>query len=434
MRCRCCLIAVIVVAAIVQGGASNERAVQTFMVPGGVRAFVIPTTSLVSELVISIEAGTHHESPDVPGAAAHVAASILEGTWSGQSIRHWLAQHGVVPEIAVGQTATTFSFIAPSGEILRVIPYVAAVLSRDFTKEASWNASTEEDGPYGHGGGPWICASERFRRLVWEDDDSKRRVAPSRPSRYVLEEFWRRHYRRDRMLVAVSSADVSATRSAIRIAFAGAPSTDTGAPPPASRQARPQAVTRQVPSAGAPFLIAGHAIPVASPDDFFAAQLLAGVLGNGLSSRLYHRLRVRESLVYTVEATASPMGGTHVLLQISCQTEFPQRVLRVVEQELASITTTAVAPNEFDAAVAILRSRLRMDRASVRASLYQRLSHDQSSSKRSSDGGLRWLERLSRDGLLAAARRLLRPQALVAVIGVDANACSSDLTGCELCR
>jgi predicted Zn-dependent peptidase len=435
---RCFVVALIAMPAAEAFGLND---IVAFDVPGGLRALVAETNARVSEVVVSVEAGTQHERPDQQGAATTVAEAMLAGELGGQNIRRLLALKGVTSDVTVGSRTTTFRFVLPESQMLGFVPLVAGLFTRDALPESSWaearqyrSASLDRE----HAN-PWLCGSWLFARLVWDSAASAPALArpASEPPVEALEQFRRAHYTRARTVLAIIGTNAIAVRQAITRAFTAGGPIPTSPPPgaPATPVPRAGPVTRYIPAAGSPFLTVGHSVTVRNNDDFFATQILAEVLGGSLSSRLYQRLRLREQLVYTVEASVTPVGSSHLVLQIICQTGDPSRTLRIVQRELTTLATRPVARGELATAVAILRSRLLLDQFSTRESLYRRITHSSLEVVRGPEDGFALLDAITPDALLILARRLLRPQALIAIVGSDAAACRrTEEQGCQLCR
>jgi predicted Zn-dependent peptidase len=389
----------------------QDGAVQ-FDVPGGLRAMIAASDAFVAEIVVSVAAGTEDEGAGQNGVAAATAEAMLAGDLGGENIRRLLALRGVTAETGVGQHTATFRFVLPDAQVLGFIPLLARLFTRADLSESAWSEALQiQSASLGRARtDPLFCSARLFARLLWIPAMRER---PPTDRIAVLEQFRRAHYTRDRMVIAVAAGNTDPLKKAIMQGFSADPD-----PRPAFAQARPEQeprpapVTRYIATGEDQFLLAGHGMVLRGGDDFFAAQLLASVLGGSLSSRLYHRLREREHLVYTVEASCVPVGVSLLYLQVSCRTSDPSQALRIVQQEFESLAARPVARKELETATAILRSRLLADRSSVRESLSWRMAPG-----RGPDDGLALLQRIDPGSLLAVARRLLRPQALVVIMG-----------------
>jgi len=258
----------------------------------------------------------------------------------------------------------------------------------------------------------------RLTRLAWGGE------GPAAPSADIamerLEAFRARTWVASRMALAVrgdlSAKDVEAE---VRRAFAGLPA---GAAASAARpeKARPVAAAAEclrAPGIDPPLLLVGRGVEIADDADFFGWQALAHILGESHSSRLVRRLRLEEPLVYTVETDWLTAGPGRLTLRVSCQTGEVERSRAVILEEIGRLAEREVTAEELATAVAILRSRVLLDRQSPHAAL-GRWARGALAPAPGLDlaaaGPL--LDRLTPAGLLALARRGARP-AVSVVIG-----------------
>ncbi|HXK40365.1 MAG TPA: pitrilysin family protein [Candidatus Paceibacterota bacterium] len=80
-----------------------------------------------------------------------------------------------------------------------------------------------------------------------------------------------------------------------------------------------------------------------------AARLLAGVLGKGMSSRLFHRLREEMGVCYYIKATQESMTDTGVLkIFAGVNTRRVEEVIGVIMEELRAIRDTEVPKGELE--------------------------------------------------------------------------------------
>jgi predicted Zn-dependent peptidase len=409
--------------------------VTTFDVPGGVRAIVVESDERTAGVMISIAAGTQRETADQRGAASVAAAAWLAGDLDGEPIATRLALLGVTATHTVGAERTLFDFTVPPASLTPFLSLAAALVARTSLSQAAWNEALdmrasilERERADSRG-----CATGRFADAIWESARDGDDHAPA-PTREAGERFWRAWYTRERVVIAAEAPDSTALRHVITRAFAvdGAPASPNPVAATTTRVPRATPLVERVTASGSTFLVAGQVVTTKDGADFFAAQLVAQVLGGSLSSRLQQRLRVRERIAYTVEASAMPIGSMQLLLQVTCDTTNPSRALAVIREEFAALAARPVTGEELAVAVAVMRSRLLLDQASPRALLYRHIAP----ASATPDEGFALLDTITPAALLRRADGLLRPKALVAVIGVgtaDGAACGAHME-CDSCR
>ncbi|MBI4561700.1 MAG: insulinase family protein [Candidatus Rokubacteria bacterium] len=130
-----------------------------------------------------------------------------------------------------------------------------------------------------------------------------RRESVERLDRSALLEHYRRHYRGDRMVLAVSGQVVAGeVLSEVSQLFSELPSgrdvADPAVPPPAPEESRK---VLEHPAAQAQ-VVFGYLAPPLSHPDYPAVKVLSALLGGGMSGRLFAKLRDKQGLAYVVGA------------------------------------------------------------------------------------------------------------------------------------
>ena len=163
------------------------------------------------------------------------------------------------------------------------------------------------------------------------------------------------------VLVVAGDVDVAATRELVRRYFGDIPRRDPApARPPYLPVARQQEerVTLQDSLARVPATLIGYVVPPRDQPDFYAADLLAFVLGGGESSRLARALL--DSGLATSASTwvAGNLGPSlfGVVLVPNPGVE-PERLEQVYADELERVRTAGVDPDELTKAVNRVRTQ-----------------------------------------------------------------------------
>jgi predicted Zn-dependent peptidase len=93
--------------------------------------------------------------------------------------------------------------------------------------------------------------------------------------------------------------------------------------------------------------------------DYFAAQVCAGALGGGMSSRLFQEVRERRGLCYAIHAFASGLSDTGMFaIYAACGPERAAELLAVVRDELRRAAETGFSEEEVGRVKAQLKMGL----------------------------------------------------------------------------
>lgn len=97
----------------------------------------------------------------------------------------------------------------------------------------------------------------------------------------------------------------------------------------------------------------------ATDPDRTVLSVMSFVLGTGMSSRLFHRVREREGLCYRISASHEALDDTGVFaLSTATRPEDAARAVRLSVRELRRLGEEAIAEDEFTAAKAAMVGRL----------------------------------------------------------------------------
>ncbi len=191
-----------------------------------------------------------------------------------------------------------------------------------------------------------------------------RRPAVERADRPSLLEHYRRHYRVNRIVLAVSG-QVSGPKvvEAVGRLFAELPGgvepVEPLPPPPAAADAR-QVLER--PAAQAQILIGFLAPPLSHPD-YPAVKVLSTLLGGGMAGRLFTELRDKQGLAYSLGALyPSRRDTSFFVVHMGTAPENLARAEEGLQREVARIRQEGVTAEELRRAKAYLVGNLALDR------------------------------------------------------------------------
>ena len=343
-----------------------------------------------SEVLLVVRAGSG-VAPAGREELANVAAeALLAGRRASAAdpVRVELARLGVSADYAVGREVVVFRFAAPARSASAFLHLLADLLAREPDEEAWTEARARVAQNLARQRADlWQYGWKQLNDLVWSGGDpSSSGAAPTRPAavdRAALADFRDRTYAPNNMILSVwGEGPAASLTDAVTDPFSRLHRSSKE--PPARTIAEP--VRRpgtmrclRDPGANPAVLLVGVGAEVASDQEFYGWQLVAHILGASYNSRLQRRLRTESQVVYTVEAAVVPVGARGVLLRVVGQTDQLDTAHHVIMEELRRLLRAPVTAEEFDYARALLRSRLRLDAASLRDQFYRRslvmLSH-----------------------------------------------------------
>lgn len=356
---------------------SGAPAVRELTLSNGLRVLLssTPRESFRSRVLLVVGVGTQDEAAGEGDAARLTAEALLAGQGAdGRPVERALALLGGEAEVTVAPTHTVFGFEVPHRRLGALLDLLAEVAGRPVVPPEAWIAGAERRAlaRRREGRDPGFQAAVALREALGGAG-----APPPAGGARELEAFRRRHYRPDRMVLAVVAGGSSAgleeavresfgRLAAVRVSGSGPPQ----APPAVGARSGLRCV--HLPGVEPPLLVLGLPLPPHDQAGFLGWQMLAHVLGDGHASRLHRRLRLEEELVYTVEAALRPGAGGRRLLRVAAQSAEPARVRAVILEELRRLAAEGPEAAELAAAQAVLRSRLLLDREDLAGRLLDR--------------------------------------------------------------
>jgi predicted Zn-dependent peptidase len=166
-------------------------------------------------------------------------------------------------------------------------------------------------------------------------------------------------------------------------------------------------------------LVLGFEAPSYREPEFFAAQVFSGLLGGGMSSRLFQEVRERRGLCYAIYSTAWGLKDTGLFaVHAATGAGMVGELIDVVSDEIDRMAAEGPVEAEVARAKAQLKAGLMMslESSSARAEQLARqiLLHGRVLSTADIVASV---DRVSADDVRQIARRLRRSEASVAVVG-----------------
>jgi predicted Zn-dependent peptidase len=170
-------------------------------------------------------------------------------------------------------------------------------------------------------------------------------------------------------------------------------------------------------------LVMGFEAPSYREPEFFAAQVLSGVLGGGMSSRLFQEVREKRGLCYAIYSTSWGLKDSGLFaVHAATGPGMIGELIDVVSDEIDRMAASGPDEAEVARAKAQLKAGLMMslESCSARAEQLARqiLLHG---SVLSTSDIVAFVDRVSADDVRALAQRLRRREACVAVVGAGRN-------------
>ena len=149
-----------------------------------------------------------------------------------------------------------------------------------------------------------------------------------------------------------------------------------------------------------------------SDEKKFAGFVLSNILGGGMSSRLFQRIREQEALAYSVYTFLDSMRDSGVFgVYVGTDPEKVSRVLNLIDEEYRKILTDGIPPDEIHRAKEQLKGNLMLGLESTSARMF-RLAKLESYLNEfvTLDETLALIDAVTREDVLELAQELLNPE------------------------
>jgi predicted Zn-dependent peptidase len=171
--------------------------------------------------------------------------------------------------------------------------------------------------------------------------------------------FLQHHYRPAQMIVSAAGAvDHGAIVKQVEKVFAGLPTGESDAPARASYTGGPAISDKTFEQAH--LLLGFESISYRTPE-YYNAQVFTGLMGGGMSSRLFQEVRETHGLCYSIYATNWSLDDTGMFaIHAATGKDMLAKLITLVRAELEKAATTAPTEREIDRAKAQMKAGLLM--------------------------------------------------------------------------
>ena len=171
----------------------------------------------------------------------------------------------------------------------------------------------------------------------------------------AVREFFDTHYAPNNAVLSISGDfDPAEAMSLVQQYFGSIPARQTPAfePPPMSPQAAEQRETSYDANATLPAFHLAYHIPKSRTPDHYALEVMALILGDGESSRLYQRLVKRDEICQEVAVGTDDRRGPDLfsVWAVMASGHSPEEAQRVVISEFESLAKNGVSESELQKA------------------------------------------------------------------------------------
>jgi predicted Zn-dependent peptidase len=342
--------------------------IETSVLPCGVR-LVTETMADVRSVAVAywVGTGSRDEPDDLAGASHFLEHLLFKGTErrSAAAIAEELDEVGGDCNAFTTKEYTTFyvrllsEHLALGLDILSDIMWAPALRPEDIEAERA----VILDEILMHADEPADLASERWQSALFPDhalgrDTLGTAASVQRIGRDEIRAFFEQHYRPANMVVSVAGdCRHDAVAAELERRFAGA----TGGAVPARRAPGTETVPLQVvrrPTEQA-HLVYGTRSVSRFAERRWSLAVLNHVLGGGLSSRLFQKVREQRGLAYSVwsERAAYQDAGSLAIV-VGTAPEHVDEVLRIVNGELELLAADGITERELAVAKGYLRAEM----------------------------------------------------------------------------
>lgn len=334
--------------------------VKKFILPNGLRVIFVPqSSSMATTVLILVEAGSEYETRRTSGISHFLEHLVFKGTTKRPKagmIAHELDSLGAEYNAFTSQEYTGYWAKVRRGKAAQILELVSDLyLDPTFNPEEiekERGVVIEEINMYEDT--PMRRVHDLFTSLLYGDQPAGWDVAGRKEVIRVLrrEDFLRyraKHYvARGTLVVVAGSFDPGDMRREIAAHFGNMTrKAEPVKPKTRERQSRP-ALSLKFKESDQSHLVLGVRAFDVFDDRKYALELLANLLGGGMSSRLFHRVREEMGAAYYIRANTE-LFLDHGYLAVSAGVDHGKiaDVIRAVLEECTQLKRELVSSSEF---------------------------------------------------------------------------------------
>jgi len=323
----------------------------------------------IASIQVWVGVGSINESERNNGVSHFLEHLVFKGTrrFDVRAISERIERHGAVLNAGTSRDYTMYYSDIPTAGLVDALEVlyelVAEAVFPEDEMERERNVVVEEIKR--RDDSPGDVLFDIFNEMLFVETPYRFRILGSEDvirtiSRNEIMAYYRTWYQPGNMTVCVAGDfDEVSLRAHILRTFGTMRPVD--APPPLPslcEPSRPDATRIQQANVQQTYFLCGFLGP--HPDDplQYAGDVLSLALGEGISSRLYRRLRERERLVYEIDTGYyTHRGNSFFYISGVCDRENLDRAVGVMREELAAIAVSGIAPEELERAREMMQTR-----------------------------------------------------------------------------
>jgi zinc protease len=339
------------------------------VLPNGIVLLVAERPAVPIVVVLaSFAAGSAFDPPDSPGLANLTASVLTRGTVrrTGPEVDQAIEFVGGSLEAGAGRDSLTvlLSILKKDltlgldllQEVVRTPTFPESEVGRKVREIVAAIQRSEES--------PETVAGRELMRLVYPHHPYGHPVIGTRESvgaltRPRVVQFFERHVRPDRMIIAVVGAvTMNDARREVHARFGNwarpsTPAPVVGVAPLPAGSAEAKTVARPHLTQATVYL--GRQVIRQDDPDYYPLSVASYILGGGSASRLYHRVRDEGGLAYAVYSHVSPARyGSTLAVTLQTRTDEVGKAVALTRAELARLVREPVTEPELTLAKSYL--------------------------------------------------------------------------------
>ncbi|MBI2682417.1 MAG: insulinase family protein [Acidobacteriales bacterium] len=337
---------------------ADKRNIQRHVLPNGVTVLTEEMGHLRSVSIgVWVKSGSRHEEASVNGISHFIEHMVFKGTKTRTAVELARIMDSVGGHMDAFTSKENICFHAKVLD--EHVPLALDILSdlalnpvfdpKDIEREQGViceEIKMDEDNPD-------YLVQETFTQNYWKDHQLGRPILGTKETvrkfdREVLHEYYRERFSpRNLVISAAGSLDHKRFVQMVKEKFGGMTVTSNGLQthPP---KANPRIITRNKKALAQVQICLGvPSVPIAD-EKRYHAYMLSTILGGGMSSRLFQKIREEQGLAYSIFSDLSPFVDTGVLLvNAGTSREAAPKVVQQIVEEFRRIKNDGVPEEEL---------------------------------------------------------------------------------------
>ena len=352
-------------------GFSPLKGFKRFVLKNGLSVFIKQDKKIpVASVQLWVKAGSVDETPENNGISHFLEHIIFKGTenYSVSEISRAVESRGGIINAGTSKEFTCYYIDIPSSGFTDAIKIIADVANQKaiFPEDEIERERTviieeikrSEDSPEN-------VLYETFNKQLFTVTPYKWRVigsteVVSKLSRQDLISYYKKFYVPNNMvLVIVGDINYKETKKLVEKLFSEAKKSDVPERKSLIEPVSEPSFERVKKPVNYSYLLMGFLGPEVQQEEYqITADVLSIILGVGRSSRLYHKLREEQQLVYSIGSGFYTQKGTGVFfISALCSPENVETVKDEVSREIEKIITEEIPEEELKKAREIVKSQ-----------------------------------------------------------------------------